>query len=257
MTSYPPCVYGLSGGGSRFPWFPSGGRVGVSAYDTSAWTTERIRSKRAGPEGLFVVVRRPRGHLAAADPRGFLRSAVRLSCFISFPRSGSSRPGWWFRSFRRGTLPPVLRRGLRTVRRRAGDDGLFLPAASSSELYVLFFPLLMASALHGSWRMCSRSWPPYFLLRADDAAGASGAGTGQEVASLVFYRLGALGLPASFWLYVAGDRRAPRRPRGGLEGGGLRCCWIGSRGDSGPQGRAGRRDPRGPRGRPGGTWTRS
>ncbi len=78
---------------------------------------------------------------------------------------------------------------------------VFFSGGVSSELYVLFFPLLLASALHGSWRLVlavllfvlfcyALALMPGLL----DEAAANGA------AAVVFYRLGALGLTGGFLL---------------------------------------------------------
>ena len=81
---------------------------------------------------------------------------------------------------------------------------IFFSGGASSELYVMFFPLILASALHGSWRVVlvvlvailfcyALAMLPALLER----------GTGQEIASLVFYRLTAVGLSGLFLMYVA------------------------------------------------------
>ena len=81
---------------------------------------------------------------------------------------------------------------------------VFFSGGTSSDLYVMFFPLLLASALHGSWRVVlivlgavlfcyALAMLPALLER----------GTGQEIASLVFYRLTAVGLTGLFLIYIA------------------------------------------------------
>jgi hypothetical protein len=81
---------------------------------------------------------------------------------------------------------------------------VFFSGGVSSELYMLFFPLLLASALHGSWRLvlavllfvlfC------YALALMPDLLNEVAA---NGVAAIVFYRLGALGLTGGFLLLAA------------------------------------------------------
>jgi hypothetical protein len=81
---------------------------------------------------------------------------------------------------------------------------VFFSGGVSSELYLLFFPLLLASALHGSWRITLGSLLCalfcYFLAVLP---GLLNDGTDNEAAALVFYRLFALGLTGVFLVSVA------------------------------------------------------
>src|SRR5215212_10553130 len=81
---------------------------------------------------------------------------------------------------------------------------VFFSGGVSSEFYVMFFPLLLASALHGSWRvMLAVLTAVLFCYALAMLPGLLEEGTGQEIASLVFYRLAAVGLTGLFLLYVA------------------------------------------------------
>jgi len=81
---------------------------------------------------------------------------------------------------------------------------VFFSGGVSSELYVMFFPLLLASALHGSWRvMLGVLAAVLFCYALAMMPGLLEEGTGQEIASLVFYRLAAVGLSGLFLLYAA------------------------------------------------------
>ena len=81
---------------------------------------------------------------------------------------------------------------------------VFFSGGTSSELYVMFFPLLLASALHGSWRLVLAVLAAVLFCHAlAMLPGLLERGTGQEIASLVFYRLAALGLTGLFLIYVA------------------------------------------------------
>lgn len=81
---------------------------------------------------------------------------------------------------------------------------VFFSGGVSSELYVLFFPLLLSSALHGSWRVVLAVLAAVLFCYALAMMPALlEEGTGQEIASLVFYRLGAVGLTGVFLIYVA------------------------------------------------------
>src|SRR3712207_2876421 len=81
---------------------------------------------------------------------------------------------------------------------------VFFSGGVASELYLLFFPLLLASALHGSWRitlatlLCALFC--YFLAVLP---GLLNDGTDNEAAALVFYRLFAFGLTGVFLVSVA------------------------------------------------------
>ncbi len=81
---------------------------------------------------------------------------------------------------------------------------VFFSGGVSSELYVMFFPLLLASALHGSWRvMLAVLAAVLFCYALAMLPGLLEEVTGQEIASLVFYRLAAIGLTGLFLLYAA------------------------------------------------------
>jgi len=79
----------------------------------------------------------------------------------------------------------------------------FFTGGVSSELYVLYFPLVFASALHGSWRMGLTSQGAalisYFLAVLPNAAqGANGL-------ALIFFRLAAFALVGVFALAAVRD----------------------------------------------------
>jgi len=81
---------------------------------------------------------------------------------------------------------------------------IFFSGGISSELYVMFFPLLLSSALHGSWRMVLAVLVAVvFCYGLAMLPGLLEEVTGQEIASLVFYRLAAVGLSGLFSIYVA------------------------------------------------------
>jgi hypothetical protein len=81
---------------------------------------------------------------------------------------------------------------------------VFFSGGVSSELYVMFFPLLLASALHGSWRVALAVLAAVlFCYALAMLPGLLEEGTGQEIASVVFYRLAAVGLTGLFLVYVA------------------------------------------------------
>lgn len=87
---------------------------------------------------------------------------------------------------------------------------VFFTGGPSSELYVLFFPLLVASALHGAWRIVLAALAAVlFFYALAMLPGLLESGTGEEAASSAFYRLGALGLTGIFLLHasrgIAGD----------------------------------------------------
>jgi hypothetical protein len=68
----------------------------------------------------------------------------------------------------------------------------------------MFFPLILASALHGSWRVVLAVLVAVlFCYALAMLPGLLERGTGQEIASLVFYRLTAVGLSGLFLMYVA------------------------------------------------------
>jgi hypothetical protein len=81
---------------------------------------------------------------------------------------------------------------------------VFFSGGVSSELYVLFFPLLLASALHGSWRLTLAALCcVLFCYVLAVMPGLLDDGTDDEAAALVFYRLFALGLTGAFLFSVA------------------------------------------------------
>jgi hypothetical protein len=81
---------------------------------------------------------------------------------------------------------------------------VFFSGGVSSELYAMFFPLLLASALHGSWRVVLAVLVAVlFCYSLAMLPGLLEEGTGQEIASLVFYRLAAVGLTGLFLVYAA------------------------------------------------------
>jgi len=81
---------------------------------------------------------------------------------------------------------------------------VFFSGGASSELYVMFFPLLLASALHGSWRVVLAILVAVlFCYTLAMLPGLLEEDTGQEIAALVFYRLAAAGLAGLFLIYVA------------------------------------------------------
>ena len=81
---------------------------------------------------------------------------------------------------------------------------VFFSGGTSSELYVMFFPLILASVPHGSWRVVLAALVAVlFCYALAMLPGLLERGTGQEIASLVFYRLTAVGLTGLFLMYVA------------------------------------------------------
>jgi hypothetical protein len=81
---------------------------------------------------------------------------------------------------------------------------VFFSGGTSSELYVMLFPLILASALHGSWRVVFAVLVSVLFCYALAMLPALlERGTGQEIASLVFYRLAAVGLTGLFLMYLA------------------------------------------------------
>ncbi len=81
---------------------------------------------------------------------------------------------------------------------------VFFSGGVSSEMYVLFFPVLLASALHGSWRLVLATLSAVlFCYALAVMPGLLNDGAGGGAAALVFYRLGALGLTGVFLLSVA------------------------------------------------------
>jgi hypothetical protein len=82
---------------------------------------------------------------------------------------------------------------------------VFFSGGVSSELYVLFFPLLLASAPHGSWRITfSALFAVLFCYALAVMPGLlNDGGAASEDAALVFYRLATLGLTGVFSISVA------------------------------------------------------
>jgi hypothetical protein len=81
---------------------------------------------------------------------------------------------------------------------------VFFSGGVSSELYVLFFPLLLASALHGSWRITLAAlFAVLFCYALAVMPGLLDDLTGNEAAAVVFYRLCSLGLTGVFLVLVA------------------------------------------------------
>jgi hypothetical protein len=81
---------------------------------------------------------------------------------------------------------------------------VFFSGGVSSELYVLFFPLLLASALHGSWRITFVAlFSVLFCYALAVMPGLLNGGADSEAAALVFYRLATLGLTGVFSVSVA------------------------------------------------------
>ena len=79
---------------------------------------------------------------------------------------------------------------------------VFFSGGVSSELYVLFFPLLLASALHGSWRITLAAlFAVLFCYALAVMPGLLDDLTGNESAAVVFYRLCSLGLTGVFLVW--------------------------------------------------------
>ena len=81
---------------------------------------------------------------------------------------------------------------------------VFFTGGPSSELYLIFFPLLLASALHGAWRtVLSVLAAALFFYTLAMLPGLLESGAGEEVASSAFYRLGALALTGLFLAHAS------------------------------------------------------
>jgi hypothetical protein len=81
---------------------------------------------------------------------------------------------------------------------------VFFSGGVYSELYTLYFPLLLASALHGAWRITFVAlFSVLFCYALAVMPGLLNGGTDAEPAALVFYRLAALGLTGVFSISVA------------------------------------------------------
>ena len=91
----------------------------------------------------------------------------------------------------------------------------FFTGGVSSELYVLFFPLLFAPALHGSWRMglpvAVAVLVSYALAMLPDLLDAV---EGSDATALVFFRLAAFALIGVFALSATGGRGASEPEEG-------------------------------------------
>jgi len=75
----------------------------------------------------------------------------------------------------------------------------FFSGGTSSELYLLFFPLLLAAALHGSWRVALFALASVLLFYALAVMpGLLNEEADASVAAPVLYRLAALGLTGAF-----------------------------------------------------------
>lgn len=79
---------------------------------------------------------------------------------------------------------------------------VFFSGGASSELYVLYFPLLLSSALHGAWRVGAAALVSVLLVYLLALAPGLLAGGTNEVGA-VFFRLAALGLAGGFVLAAA------------------------------------------------------
>ncbi len=92
----------------------------------------------------------------------------------------------------------------------------FFTGGVYSELYVLFFPLLFAPALHGAWRM---GLPVLVAVLVSYALamlpGVLNAVEGSDGPSLVFFRLAAFALTGVFALAAAGGKGASSEPDDG------------------------------------------
>lgn len=81
---------------------------------------------------------------------------------------------------------------------------VFFSGGVSSELYVVFFPLLLASALHGSWKVVLAVLGAIlFCYGLAMLPGLLEDGRGEEVSALAFYRLCSLILTGFFLAYAA------------------------------------------------------
>ena len=81
---------------------------------------------------------------------------------------------------------------------------VFFSGGVSCDLYGLFFPLLLASALHGSWRITLAAlFAVLFCYALAVMPGLLDDLTGNEAAAVVFYRLCSLGLTGVFLVLVA------------------------------------------------------
>ena len=81
---------------------------------------------------------------------------------------------------------------------------VFFSGGESSELYLLFFPLLVASALHGSWKMAFVAlFAVLFCYALAVMPGLLSVTTDNGVTALVFYRFCAVGLTGVFLVWVA------------------------------------------------------
>lgn len=108
---------------------------------------------------------------------------------------------------------------------------VFFSGGVSSELHVLFFPLLLASALHGSWRITFFAlFCVLFCYALAVMPGLLNDATDNEAATLVFYRLCALGLTGVFSISVARGFLTSNIPRMTTpQTRTARCSWRASR----------------------------
>ena len=83
---------------------------------------------------------------------------------------------------------------------------VFFSGGVSSELYVLFFPLLLATALHGRRSVVFAALGAVlFFYGLAMMPGLLEAGTGEDVAATVFYRLGTMTFTGLFLAYASRD----------------------------------------------------
>jgi hypothetical protein len=81
---------------------------------------------------------------------------------------------------------------------------VFFSGGVSSELYVLLFPLLLASALHGSWRITFAAlFSVLFCYALAVMPGLLNEAGDGETAALISYRLATLGLMGLFSISIA------------------------------------------------------
>lgn len=81
---------------------------------------------------------------------------------------------------------------------------VFFTGGVSSDLYVMLFPLMFASGLHGSWKIVLAVLAAVlFCYGLAVLPGLLESGTGEEVAASVFYRLGLLVLTGLFLAYAS------------------------------------------------------
>jgi hypothetical protein len=92
---------------------------------------------------------------------------------------------------------------------------VFFSGGVLSELYVLFFGLLLAATLHGSWRVVLAALVAVlFCYALAMMPGLLEESTGEDVASRVFYRIGTLALTGIFLVFSARGVLAAREIEG-------------------------------------------